>query len=200
MRSLEPFSQASENNKQAILDVLTDVFAQRRNVLEVGSGTGQHATFFAGKLKHLMWQPSDRKANLAGIMRWCEAYPCESLCQPIELDVTQELWPEGYDAVFSANTAHIMPWGVAQQMIRKVALSLPISGRFALYGPFNYDQQFTSESNRDFDAYLKSSNPLQGIRHFEEVNALARDVGLSLMDDYAMPANNRLLIWEKVEL
>src|SRR5690606_11915342 len=115
----------------------------------------------------------------------------------IELDVSQPNWPTDFDAVFSANTAHIMPWGITQLMLKKVAQLLPTQGKFALYGPFNYEGKYTSESNARFDQWLKDIAPHQGIRHFEEVNQLVCDDGLELLRDYTMPANNRLLLWQK---
>jgi cyclopropane fatty-acyl-phospholipid synthase-like methyltransferase len=193
----KPFSQASENNKQAIFDILKTAFKDRTHVLEIGSGTGQHAVFFAPRLPHLQWQPSDRTDNHRGIRLWLKEQPAPNLLPLLELDVEQEHWPTGFDAVFSANTAHIMPWAAVQTMMSKVAARLPDGGRFALYGPFNYGGQYTCESNRNFDRHLRQVNPLQGIRDFEKITAVATDCGMDLEKDFAMPANNRLLLWSK---
>lgn len=193
----KPFSQACENNKNPILEILRDVFANTKQVLEIGSGTGQHAVYFAEHLQHLHWQPSDRRENLAGIQTWIDAFPQKNLLPIIELDVTQAQWPQSVDAVFSANTTHIMPWEIAQLMLQKVASLLPADGTFALYGPFNYRGEFTSESNANFDRWLKNAAPHQGIRDFEKVNEIVCKQGLTLLKDYAMPANNRLLTWKK---
>lgn len=194
----KPFSQACENNKHPILDVLQCVFSNRKKVLEIGSGTGQHAVFFAPHLPHLQWQPTDVEANLAGIKLWLDQCPAPNLLSLRCLDMRDDNWPVAdFDAVFSANTAHIMPWDLTAKMITEVGRRLPAQGVFALYGPFNYNGTYTSESNARFDEWLKSVNPSQGIRHFEDVNETASAAGLTLFDDNAMPANNRLLVWRK---
>lgn len=194
----KPFSQACENNKYPILEVLQCVFSNRKKVLEIGSGTGQHAVFFAPHLPHLQWQPTDVESNLAGIKLWLEECPASNLLPPRCLDMGNDNWPaEDFDAVFSANTAHIMPWELTAKMIDEVGRRLPALGVFALYGPFNYNGAYTSDSNARFDTWLKSMNSRQGIRHFEDVNEVANAAGLALFDDNAMPANNRLLVWRK---
>lgn len=193
-----PFSQACENNKDPILTVLREAFVSQLKVLEIGSGTGQHAVYFSEHLPHLQWLPSDQRENLPGIEARIKGYQGNNLASPIELDVSKDIWPLDFDAVFSANTAHIMPWEVAQLMFKKVAQLLPEKGKFALYGPFNYDGKYTSESNARFDLWLKDVAAHQGIRHFEEVNALLCEAGMRLLEDYTMPANNRLLLWQKM--
>lgn len=192
-----PFSQACENNKLPILDILANVFSDRSTVLEIGSGTGQHAVYFAEQLPQLIWQPSDQKENLDGIQLRLNTQPQNNLCPAIELDVSQGDWPLGFDAVFSANTAHIMPWEICQTMLREVAQRLPENGIFSLYGPFNYDGNYTSDSNKKFDSWLKNIAEHQGIRDFETVNKIIFDEGMHLLQDYSMPANNRLLVWKK---
>lgn len=195
----KPFSQACENNKYPILEVLQCVFSDRKKVLEIGSGTGQHAVFLASHLPHLQWQPSDVSANLTGIRMWRDEQPSPNLLPPVCLDMRDDNWPvEGFDAVFSANTAHIMRWELTCKMVREVGHRLPARGVFALYGPFNYGGAYTSESNANFDTWLKSVNPGQGIRNFEDINDVAAKAGLELFDDNAMPANNRLLVWRKM--
>lgn len=203
----KPFSQACENNKTPILAVLQQAFKSANLVLEIGSGTGQHAVYFSQALPHLVWQPSDRAENLPGIQLWLddlgagqtgpEGASHKNLLPPVVLDVTQENWPQDFDAIFSANTAHIMSWEIARHMIAEVGHRLPAGGVFALYGPFNYKGEYTSASNAEFDLHLKSFNPLQGIRDFEQVEQVANNAGLTLQKDHAMPANNRLLVWEK---
>lgn len=193
----KPFSQACENNKQPILAVLREAFAAAGTVLEIGSGTGQHAVFFAAQMPWLRWLPSDCAPNLPGIRAWCDDAALPNLLAPIELDVTAT-WPVlQADAVFSANTAHIMPWPAVEIFFAGVGRLLPANGVFALYGPFNYDGRYTSESNADFDQWLKSADRRRGIRDFEAVNALAERAGFALLADHAMPANNRTLVWRK---
>ena len=195
--SVKPFSQACENNKAPILAVLQRHFHQVHHVLEIGSGTGQHAVYFSEAMPHLIWQTSDRADYLPGIQQWIAECAHTNIRLPYELDVLQPDWPTGFDAVFSANTAHIMSWPTAHHMIEQVGLRLPSAGLFALYGPFNYQGSYTSESNRQFDQHLRAVNPDQGIRDFEVINETAEAAGLTLVEDNPMPANNRLIIWRK---
>ncbi|MDO3385357.1 DUF938 domain-containing protein [Gilvimarinus sp. SDUM040013] len=194
-----PFSQACENNKDPILAVLKSAFADRTHVLEVGSGTGQHAVYFTEHLPHLIWQTSDLPANHEGINSWIDAKPSDNLKRPIDFDLNQPIWPEGIDAAYSANTAHIVSWPLVQNLFSQVGENLPVGGVFALYGPFNYQGKFTSESNAAFDQMLRERDPNSGIRHFEEVVALAETCELMLNKDNPMPANNRLLVFVKIE-
>lgn len=196
---MKPFSQACENNKRPILAILQRVFADRQQVLEIGSGTGQHAVFFTEHLPHLQWQTSDLKENHPGIKAWLDEAGLKNLHAPIEIDADQQPWPlDPVDAVFSANTLHIMSWQQVQRLFRGIAaITLP-RAKVVVYGPFNYGGRFTSESNRNFDAWLKEQAAHRGIRDFEAVNALADDQGFQLLEDNPMPANNRLLVWEKI--
>ena len=187
---MKPFSEASERNRGPILAILRRVFKDRKRVLEIGSGTGQHAAYFSAELPHLVWQASDVAEHLPGIRQWV------SDPAPIELDVDKP-WPEVQaDAVFSANTCHIMSWPQVERMFEGIGRLQPEV--LVLYGPFNYDGRHTSESNARFDAMLRARDPLSGIRDFEKVNALAQAAGLALAEDNAMPANNRLLVWRSI--
>ena len=184
---MKPYSEASERNRAPILAVLKRIFIDRKIVLEIGSGTGQHAAYFAPELAHLRWQASDVAANLPDVRQW--------FADAIELDVEGD-WPQlEADAAFSANTAHIMSWPQVEKMFKGVARLLPRSGVFALYGPFNYGGKHTSESNARFDAMLRGRDPASGLRDFEKVKALAETCGLPLVEDNPMPANNRLLVF-----
>jgi cyclopropane fatty-acyl-phospholipid synthase-like methyltransferase len=194
----KPYSQSSENNKRSILEVLRRVFLRSRRLLEIGSGTGQHAVYFAPKLPHLEWYTSDLAENIAGIRSWIEEQPAENLFPPMVLDVNDGEWLiEDFDAVFSANTAHIMHWADVEAMFRGVARYLPFRGRFALYGPFCYHGMHTSESNVRFDHSLRARDPGMGIRDLDALEELADVSGLLLLEDNKMPANNRTLVWEK---
>ncbi|WP_419603948.1 DUF938 domain-containing protein, partial [Thiolapillus sp.] len=149
-------------------------------------------------LPHLHWQPSDRGENLPGIRLWCAEAGLANLKAPLELDVTRQPWPAiETDAVFSANTAHIMAWPQVEAMMEGIGKLLPDGGVFLLYGPFNYNGRYTSDSNRRFDGWLKARDPLSGVRDFESLDELAGQVGMHLQDDIAMPANNRILCWRK---
>lgn len=192
-----PFSQACENNKTVILKVLQHYFAGVDYVLEVGSGTGQHAVFFAEHLPHIYWQPTDQQDYIACINSWLDWVKLDNILPPQILDVNQQ-WPVSTTpAIFSANTVHIMSWQEVEGFFAGIKNVLETDGIFCLYGPFNYNGKFTSESNANFEKWLKSRDPLSGIRDYEAVNRLAEQAGLSLLDDIAMPANNRCLVWKK---
>lgn len=191
-----PFSQACENNKGSILAILKSAFAPCKQVLEIGSGTGQHAVYFAQNLPHLQWHPSDKDVESSGIR--LRVKPVANLLLPIEFDVSESPWPHSeIDAVFSANTAHIMPWHITLLMLNRVAQTLPIDGVFVLYGPFNYNGRYSSPSNAEFDQWLASRDSQQGIRDIESVSGALESKGMYLVKDHAMPANNRLLVWKK---
>lgn len=197
-----PFSQACENNRAPILAVLQTAFANHSHVLEIGSGTGQHSVYFAPRLPHMVWQTSDLPESHAGIAAWHAAHPSPNLRLPLRFDLQADAWPQNgadvacaYDAAFSSNTAHIVAWPLVQRMFALVGQHLPPGGRFALYGPFNYGGGYTSESNRAFDLWLRERDARSGIRHIEDIVALARQHGLALEHDQAMPANNRLLVF-----
>ncbi len=195
---MKPFSQSSEENKEPILDVLREAFAARQRVLEIGSGTGQHAVYFARQLPHLFWQPSELAENLPGIHAWLAEAGLPNVAAPLLLDIERQPWPDSAaDAVFSANTVHIISWPQVESLFAGIGALLPAGGVFALYGPFNYGGRFTSDSNARFDQWLKARDPLSGVRDFEAVDALARAAGMTLERDYTMPANNRTLVWHK---
>jgi SAM-dependent methyltransferase len=191
-----PFSDACERNKGPILEVLRPAFAGRTHVIEIGSGTGQHAVHFARRLPHLQWQPTDRAEHLPGLAARVAAEGPPNLASPVELDVLREPWPDVRgDAVFSANTLHIMSWLAVEALFAGLPRVLEAGGVLAIYGPFKYGGLFTTESNATFDAMLRARDPQSGLRDFEVVNALAEAVGLKLEADHAMPANNQLLVW-----
>jgi len=194
---MKQFSDACERNREPILQVLRRAFADRTSVLEIGSGTGQHAAYFAPALPHLAWQPSDVAENLPSIRVWREEAQTPRLLEPIELDVDQPFPAVQADAVFSANTCHIMSWPQVERFVAGVGKLLPEGGVFALYGPFHYGGKPTSPSNAEFDAWLRGRDPLSGVRNFEDIRDLAKRHGLALEEDNAMPANNRLLVFRR---
>jgi hypothetical protein len=183
---MRPYSEACERNREPILAVLKRVLAGSRTVLEIGSGTGQHAAYFSAALPHLRWQASDVAEHLAGIRMWG--------VKPIELDVDRPWPPVDADAAFSANTAHIMSWPQVERMFAGAA-AMPSCELLCLYGPFSYGGKHTSESNARFDAMLRARDPQSGVRDFEAICALAERCGLRFDEDNAMPANNRLLVF-----
>lgn len=193
-----PYSAACDRNRDPILAVLREHFADRRHVLEIGSGTGQHAVHFGAALPRVTWQTADLPAHHAGILAWLADARLANVLAPLALDADGFDWPEAaYEAAFSANTAHIMGWPTVQRMVRGVGRALRPGGAFILYGPFRYGGRDTAESNARFDAALRAQDPAMGIRDFEAVDAEARDAGLRLARDVTMPANNRTLVWRK---
>jgi len=192
-----PDAPATERNREPILSVLREHIAERRRVLEIGSGTGQHAVYFAAAMPWLCWQTSDLRENHTGIRAWDAASCLPNVLPPLELDVNREEdWPaENYDAVFSANTLHIMAWPDVQALFANLPQVLADDAKLVIYGPFNVDGQFTSASNAAFDAQLRAGAAHRGIRDVEAVDALAVAAGLRRVADVAMPANNRCLVW-----
>jgi cyclopropane fatty-acyl-phospholipid synthase-like methyltransferase len=185
-------------NQDPILEVISDEFQGCKTILEIGSGTGQHAIFFASKMPWLTWQTSDLQENHDGINAWLEETDLDNVLAPLELDVETPLQiDERFDAVFSANTAHIMTVAAVECMFTIVGECLMDSGKFCLYGPFNRNGEFTSDSNRNFDANLKSQNPAMGIRDLAILDGFAEANGLKRAGLYAMPANNMIVIWSK---
>ncbi|NJD07442.1 MAG: DUF938 domain-containing protein [Methylococcaceae bacterium] len=191
----KPYAPSCDRNRDAIAEVLRRHLTGPASVLEIGSGTGQHAVHFAGVFPHLHWQCSDRGDCLSGIRAWLAEAGLANAPEPLELDVGGS-WPERrYDAVFSANTLHIMSWGEVEQMFAGMGQVLNPAAVVIVYGPFNYGGTYTSESNARFDVWLKERGAHQGIRDFEAVQRLAAGIGLELLEDAAMPANNRCLVW-----
>jgi cyclopropane fatty-acyl-phospholipid synthase-like methyltransferase len=191
-----PYSEACERNKGPILDVLREAFGDRQRVIEIGAGTGQHAVHFARHLPHLTWQPTDRPEYLDGLAARIAAEGPPNVAAPLALDVLGERWPPATgDAVFSANTLHIMSWQAVNALFAGLPRLLPAGGVLAIYGPFSYGGRYTAPSNAAFDAMLRERDPDSGLRDVEAVNALAAAVGLELQADHSMPANNQLLVW-----
>jgi cyclopropane fatty-acyl-phospholipid synthase-like methyltransferase len=199
MQKDKPFSQACENNKAPILEKLTELFKQPGTILEIGTGTGQHAVHFASHLPHLVWQPSDHPQNAQLARAWIDDSELGNINSPIALNVLEGNWSglPAIDGAFSANTAHIMAWEEVKAMFGGVAESLPKGAIFCLYGPFSYGGRHTSESNARFDLSLRTQAPHMGIRDIEDIKALGAETGLALEEDFEMPANNRLLVWRK---
>lgn len=193
----KPFAPACARNQDVILAVLREQLASCRDVLEIGSGTGQHAVHFARALPHLVWQTSDVPAHLDGIRAWLAEAALPNTPPPLSFDINAAAPPGDFDAVFSANTLHIMGWPEVQRLFAALPALLRPQARLIVYGPFNYGGQFTSASNAAFDASLRAAQPQRGIRDFEAVDALAQAAGLALVDDRAMPANNRCITWQR---
>ena len=195
----KPFAESCEQNKLPILDVLKQVFTETGNVFEVGSGTGQHAVFFTEHMSHLTWYPSDLAVEIPGMKLWFAEVEHDRIKEPTELDVVADQWPfNDMDYAYTANTTHIVSWAEVIAMFAGIGRLLKSGGLFAQYGPFNYGGQYTSGSNARFDIWLKDRDPKSGIRNFEDLVQLAEENGMKLYMDFEMPANNRILVWQKL--
>lgn len=197
----KPYSQASENNKHPILQKITTHFAENKHILEIGSGTGQHAVFFAQHLPHLTWQTSDLLINHEGINQWLDEGALMNVKKPIVVDL-HEQWPVpnaalSLDGIYTANTLHIISWSLVVKFFEGVAQNLSVGGKLCIYGPFKYGGEYTSDSNASFDQWLKDRDSHSGIRDIEALLLLATSAGLDLINDHAMPANNQLLHFKK---
>ena len=195
---MKPYSESCERNQRPILKILQETLANQQHVLEIASGTGQHAVYFGRALPHLSWQTSELTQNHEGILAWLNEIKLPNVLPPITINVNDAKWPvEIVDTVFNANTVHIISWPEVERLFAGIERVLNPSGILCLYGPFKYKGKFTSESNARFDALLKSRNRNSGIRDFETINRLAETHGLLLVKDVAMPNYNQTLVWQR---
>lgn len=195
-----PFSEACERNKDVIFESIRPYLESASSVLEIGSGTAQHAVYFARNCSALAWQTSDQSHYIEGIEAQLNVAQVANVQRPLVLDVNQRPWLESarrFDVVYTANTFHIMTESDVSQFFAGLEKVMKQQCLLIVYGPFKYDGQFTSESNASFDHSLRSRGSGSAIRDFELVNQLAEGVGLSLVKDFAMPANNQLLVWQR---
>ena len=195
---MKQHAPSCERNKDAILAVLREMLPPTGTVLEIGSGTGQHAAYFAPRLPHLVWQPTDLLENLPSIRAWCEEANAPNLREPVELDLLARCWPvKRADAVVCINTIHIVAWEAVENLVAGVGRVLAPGGVFYVYGAYRYADRPLEPSNEEFDKWLKARDPRSGIRDFAAVDGLARAAGLTCCGDRAMPANNRSIWWMK---
>ena len=194
-----PVSAACERNKNPILEVLRIRFADRTQVLEIGSGTGQHAVHFARALPHLTWHATEQSMYLEDLKERVRLEGSANLAAPAVFDVRQQPWPvRSVDALFTANTLHIMSWFEVVALFRGAGAVLSPGGVCCVYGPFRYGGRYTSDSNREFDRMLEERDPQSGLRDLQEaIKPLAEQHGLRLDADHDLPANNRLLVFSK---
>ncbi len=194
----KPYAEYAARNAAPILEVLSREFRDCTRVLEIGSGTGQHAVAFAAALGHLFWQTSDLDENHAGVNAWIDAEQLENIGRPLSVDVRQaEVEADGYDAVYSSNTAHIMGIDAVERMFSLVGVALRDQGVFCLYGPFRCDGRFNTESNAEFDTDLRGRDPVMGIRDLEKLDEFAVANGMQRQQLYAVPSNNYVAVWGK---
>lgn len=196
--SRPPCSSAAERNSQPIFEQISQLFPATGKVLEIGSGTGQHAVYFCQRLPGLQWQPTDRADNLPGLKQQFTAAANPQILKPLALDVLHDEWPAGlFDAAYSANTSHIMPWEAVQATFAGVARALRPAALFCLYGPFNVNGEYTAESNAEFDKMLRAGGGGMGLRDVADIENLASGQQLILERKIAMPANNFILVFRK---
>ena len=194
----KPHAPSCDENRDPILAVLRPRLQDGARVLEIGSGTGQHAVYFGAAMPGVRWQTSDQTENHAGIRLWLDEARLANVLPPLALDVSRDTWPTGpYDAVFSANTAHIMGPESVADMFAGVGRVLAHGARFLLYGPFNRNGRYTSDSNARFDVWLKQRDPASGIRDIGWLNDLAAAAGMTPAEEIEMPVNNLILVWQK---
>lgn len=198
---MKEYAPACERNSQVILNVLQRILAHSRTVLEIGSGTGQHAVFFANGLPHLQWQPTN-KESLESINAWRREAEFENVLPAQSMDLLaaidhQDLRLPEIDAIVCINTVHIMAWQGTEKLFELAASAIHPGGVLYLYGPYRYADRPLEPSNENFDLWLQERDPLSGIRDFEAVNRLAELAGFELQEDLAMPANNRSIWWSK---
>ena len=193
------YSQSAENNQPYILAQLKKLFEHPGLVLEIGSGSGQHAVHFAANLDHLTWQPTDRGEYVSGLALNIQELAGVNVLKPFALDVADDVWPvDEVNYVYAANTLHIMSANHGKDLIKGVGKILKNGGLLIVYGPFKYGDEFTTESNANFDLWLKSRDPVSGVRDFEWVRQLTIEADLAFLHDIAMPANNQLLVFQKL--
>ena len=194
----KPVAPAAQRNTPAILDVLRDELATVTQVLEIGSGTGQHAVAIGAAMPHLDWQTSDLEEHHAAISAWLASAGLSNVHEPRVLDVLTAEMPAGrFDAVFSANTAHIMSYKAVEKMFALVATTLREGGRFCLYGPFREQGTYSTASNAEFHRALVARDADMGLRDLEQLDELAAAGKMRRLRRYAMPANNLLVVWQK---
>jgi SAM-dependent methyltransferase len=196
---MKQYAPACDRNQKFILEVLKEILPGKKKLLEVGSGTGQHAGYFAPHFPDLDWLPTDLEESLPSIKAWRDDHPGSNIEMPRVLDLAAEQWPiDSCDVVVCINTIHIVSWRLVEQLFNGAGKILSPGGVFYVYGPFKYADQELAESNQHFDAWLKDRDPESGIREFEKVNKLAEENNLKFKFDISMPANNRSIVWEKI--
>jgi cyclopropane fatty-acyl-phospholipid synthase-like methyltransferase len=190
------YAPASGRNRQAILEVLARILPPEGRVLEIASGSGEHAVWFTEHLGEITWQPSDPSADCrASIAAHAADSGCDRIEAPLDIDVTRPGWPvSGIDAIVCINMIHIAPWAAAEGLMAGAGRLLPAGGPVYLYGPFRRDGRHTAPSNARFDETLRAQDPRWGVRDLEAVRALAEDHGLTFRETVEMPANN-LSVW-----
>ena len=195
---MKPYAESCDQNRHVILEAIKPLLLNKKQVLEIGSGTGQHAVFFAKAMPHLIWHTSDQSENHHGIQQWLTEANLTNTRPPIALDVSRDTWPQlRIDVIFAANAVHIMSWNNVIDLFYQAGKLLKKEGVLILYGPFNYNNNYTSNSNARFDQWLKHRDPNSGIRDFDALDILAKKAGFIFNQDIQMPANNRILEWLK---
>lgn len=200
MTDSKPFAPSADRNKQAILEALQSELSGHERIVEIGSGTGQHACHIANAMPHILWQPTELADKLPGIEQWIHDSGCTNVLTPVVLDLASDNTPlEGASVCYSANTLHIVSWKLVQALFQYAASLLDERGKLIVYGPFSINGQHTSEGNRIFDEQLRTSDPYSGIRELRELDQLAGLHAFNSATVIDMPANNKLLCWRKLK-
>ena len=195
---MQGYSQAAENNKAPIAHIMGRHLPPNASIFEIGSGAGQHALHMSNTFPGITWLPSEREVVIPILRANLAHYGHNNIQPPLVLDLTDFTWSgDPVDAVYAANVMHIVSEPLGERLLQLAAKALKPSGLLMLYGPYKYDGEFTTESNATFDQWLKDRDPASGIRNFETVILTAQCAGLTLTQDYAMPANNQMLIFER---
>jgi len=198
MSPQKPFAPAADKNKVAICAALQREIKAGDQVLEIGSGTGQHITWFATHIPNATWQPSDLAHNLSGIDAWITESNCSNIHPPVELDVEHTPWPvQKADVCYSANTLHIMNWHAIEALFKHASVLLGNGGKLCIYGPFRISGEHVSESNAQFDEQLRARNQESGVRDLNDLDCLAAQLDFDPPKSIRLPANNFLVVWEK---
>ena len=197
----KPYSPACERNSGPILEVMKQYITRNdQRLLEIGSGTGQHAVYLAPEFPFLEWHPTDVSANLNGMKLWFKEAGIKNIQMPVRVEIGKDDFPKlKFDIIFTANTFHIMHWKECKTLMKQMGHRLREGSRVMIYGPFKYGGEFTSPSNEEFDKSLKERDPLSGIRSFEDVNNSMAKNGFELLNDFDMPANNQMLVYSRLK-
>ncbi len=197
------YAPATERNREPILEVLLRVLPMEGNILEIASGTGEHSVFFASRLAHRQWYPSEPESELRdSIIAWQSQYKNDNLYPPLNINAAAEYWGVedkdiNINAIVNINMIHISPWETCLGLMAGAKRILPVGGILYLYGPYKQDGKHTAPSNEAFDHYLRSRNPQWGVRNLEDVISLAQDHSLVLQEIVKMPANNLSVVFKK---
>lgn len=196
----KPHAPSCDRNQEPIFEALLPLLKNKKSLLEIGSGTGQHAIFMAPKLPHLTWTLSDLKGRHRGMSLWLREKLILNIRGPVHYEAGVTEFPnalKSFDVVFTSNTLHIMPWTSCMNLFDDLGKNLEQDALFIAYGAFKYGGEFTTESNKEFESWLKERDPKAGLKDFEKIKDELKKRSFELLDDISMPASNQLLVFKK---